>query len=70
MWNSQADHIKIQSDLEKFGLGNRRVITIDISDTEDLHNRVFEILEIQPTEKNPEAKKLGKLSTNYVFCTM
>ncbi len=61
MWNSQPDHIKIQSDLEKFGLVNRRVITIDISDTEDLHNRVFETLEIQPTEKNSEAKKTRQI---------
>jgi len=61
MWNSQADHIKIQLDLEKFGLGNRRVITIDISDTEDLHNRVFETLEIQPTEKDSEAKKIRQI---------
>ena len=55
------DHIKIQSDLEKFGLVNRRVIPIDISDTEDLHNRVFETLGIEPTERDTEANKTRQI---------
>ena len=57
MWNGALDHIKIQSDLEKFGLVNRRVIPIDISNTEDLHDRVFETLGIEPTERDTEANK-------------
>ena len=61
MWNGALDHIKIQSDLEKFGLVNRRVIPIDISDTEDLHNRVFEILGIGPTERDIEANKTRQI---------
>ena len=61
MWKSQPDHIQIQSDLEKFGLMNRRVISIDISNTEDLHNRVFETLGIEPTERNSEANKTSQI---------
>ena len=61
IWNSQPDHIKIQSDLEKFGLVNRMVIPIDISDTEDLHNRVFGILGIEPAERDPEATKTAQI---------
>lgn len=61
MWNGVPDHINIQSDLEKFGLENRRVITIDISDTEDLHNRVFETLGIEPTERDTEANKTRQI---------
>ena len=61
MWNGAPDHIKIQSDLEKFGLVNRRVVLIDISDTEDLHNRVFETLGIQPAERNTEAIKTRQI---------
>ena len=61
MWNGAPDHIKIQSDLEKFGLVNRRVVLIDISDTEDLHNRVFETLGIQPAERDTEAIKTRQI---------
>ncbi|MGB2451979.1 MAG: tRNA guanosine(15) transglycosylase TgtA [Candidatus Poseidoniaceae archaeon] len=61
MWKGAPDHIKIQSDLEKFGLVNRRVIPIDISETEDLHNRVFEILEIEPAERDTEANKTRQI---------
>ena len=61
MWNGAPDHIKIQLDLEKFGLVNRRVVLIDISDTEDLHNRVFETLGIQPAERDTEAIKTRQI---------
>ena len=57
MWESEPDHISIQSDLENLGLANRRIITIDISKTEDLHNRVFQRLGIKPSEKNPDERK-------------
>lgn len=61
IWNGAPDHIKIQSDLEKFGLMNRRIITIDISDTEDLHNRVFETLGIEPAERDTEPNKTRQI---------
>ena len=61
MWNSAPDHLKIQSDLEKFGLVNRKIIPIDISDTEDLHNRVFETLGIEATERDTEANKTRQI---------
>lgn len=61
MWKGQPDHIKIQSDLEKFGLLNRRIIPIDISDTEDLHNRVFETLGIEPTESDSYVNKVRQI---------
>ena len=61
MWKNKPDHIKIQSDLEKFGLVNRKIIPFDISDTEDLHNRVFQTLGINPTERDPEINQVRQI---------
>ena len=47
--------------MENFGIHNRKIIPIDISDTEDLHNRVFEQLEIEPTERDPDLKKRSQI---------
>ena len=61
LWKSDLDFVAIQSDLENFGIHNRKIIPIDISDTEDLHNRVFEQLEIEPTERDPDLKKRSQI---------
>ena len=57
LWNSKPDFIKIQAELEELSIIGKRIITVDISDTEDLHKRVFELLEIEHTERNPDHKK-------------
>ena len=61
LWKSKPDFIKIQHDLEQFGITGRRIIPIDISDTEELHKRVFEILEIEPPELDTERRKLRQI---------
>ena len=61
LWNSKPDFVKVQNELESYGIHNRKLIPIDISDTEDLHNRVFELLGIEPTERDPEHKKENQI---------
>ena len=59
--NSKPDFVKVQNELESFGIHDRKLIPIDISDTEDLHNRVFELLGIEPTEREPDHKKENQI---------
>ena len=61
LWNSKPDFVKVQNELESYGIHDRKLIPIDISDTEDLHNRVFELLGIEPTEREPEYKKENQI---------
>ena len=61
LWNSKPDFVKVQNELESFGIHDRKIIPIDISDTEDLHNRVFEQLEIEPTEREPDHRKENQI---------
>tara|TARA_Y100000766_G_scaffold250986_1_gene234355 strand:+ start:5479 stop:7686 length:2208 start_codon:yes stop_codon:yes gene_type:complete len=61
LWNSKPDFVKVQNELENYGIHNRKLIPIDISDTEELHKRVFEQLGIEPTERDPDAKKHSQI---------
>ena len=61
LWNSKPDFVKVQNELESYGIHNRKLIPIDISDTEDLHNRVFELLGIEPRSENLNTRKRAKL---------
>ena len=61
LWNSKPDFVKVQNELEIFGIHDRKLIPIDISDTEDLHNRVFELLGIEPTDREPDHKKENQI---------
>jgi len=61
LWNSKPDFVKVQSELENYGIHNRKLIPVDISDTEELHKRVFEQLGIEPTEREPEIKKQAQI---------
>ena len=61
LWNSKPDFVKVQNELKSFGIHDRKLIPIDISDTEDLHNRVFELLGIEPTDREPDHKKENQI---------
>jgi len=61
LWDGKPDYVKIQTELEKFGIHNRKIISIDISDTEELHKRVFEQLNIEPTERDSDLKKRSQI---------
>ena len=61
LWNSKPDFVKVQNELKSFGIHDRKLIPIDISDTEDLHNRVFELLGIEPTGREPDHKKENQI---------
>ena len=61
LWNSKPDFVKVQNELESYGIHDRKLIPIDISDTEELHNRVFELLGIEPTEREPKYKKESQI---------
>ena len=40
---------------------NRKIIPIDFSDSEDIHNSVFEILGVNPTEREPEINQVRQI---------
>ena len=61
LWKNAPDLLMIQQELEEFGIQNRKIITIDISDTEELHRRVFEQLGIIGPDKNPDRKKTEQI---------
>ena len=54
LWKKGPDYSGIRVELEKLGIVNRQIITIDISNTEDLHATVFEKLGIEPTISSPQ----------------
>jgi 7-cyano-7-deazaguanine tRNA-ribosyltransferase len=56
LWKRKPNYAAIQNELRMFGIEDRKIISVDISDTEDLHNRVFEQLGIEPKERTPIAK--------------
>ena len=61
LWKRKPDYAWMQRELRRLGVNDRKIFTVDISDTEELHNRVFEQLEIEPTERTPDLKKQGQI---------
>ena len=57
----RPDYAWLQRELERLGITDRKIITIDISDTEELHNRVFEMLGIEPTDRDKDAKNRSQI---------
>ncbi|MBT4066392.1 MAG: tRNA guanosine(15) transglycosylase TgtA [Euryarchaeota archaeon] len=56
LWKRKPNFAAIQRELGMFGIHNRRIIPVDISDTEELHSRVFKQLGIEPKERTPIEK--------------
>ena len=54
---TKPDFGLVQEELGLLGITGRKLIPIDISNTDDIHNRVFEILSIEPQEKSSEIRK-------------
>ncbi|MDP6870266.1 MAG: tRNA guanosine(15) transglycosylase TgtA [Candidatus Poseidoniaceae archaeon] len=52
IWNRKPDLSWCRQELERFNIDNRKIITIDISNTEDIHKRVFSELDIGIQEAN------------------
>jgi len=61
LWKRKPDYAWIQRELHRLGIYDRKIIAVDISDTEELHNRVFEQLEIEPMDRTPDLKKQGQI---------
>ena len=61
LWKRKPDYAWIQRELSRLGIHDRKIITVDISDTEDLHNRVFDLLEIKAMDRTPELKKRAQI---------
>lgn len=61
LWKRKPDYAWIQRELQRLGIYDRKIIAVDISDTEELHNRVFEQLEIEPMDRTPDLKKQGQI---------
>lgn len=57
LWKRKPNYAWIQRELARLGVHDRKIISIDISDTEELHNRVFEKLGIEPQDRNSETRK-------------
>ena len=54
LWKRKPDISSIQRELSKLGIEDSRIFTFDISDTDELHSRVFEKLSIEPSESNKQ----------------
>ena len=61
LWKRKPDYAWIQRELQRLGIYDRKILSVDISDTEELHNRVFEQLGIEPMDRTPELKKQGQI---------
>ena len=61
LWKASPDLLQIQQELGELGITNRKIILIDISDTEDLHKRAFDLLGIQDAERDGDLKKRGQI---------
>ncbi len=61
LWNRSPDYPWIQRELERLGIHNRKLIPIDISDTEELHIRTFEALGIEPVDRDTDVKKRAQI---------
>ncbi len=57
LWKRKPNYAWIQRELARLGVYDRKIISIDISDTEELHNRVFEKLGMEPQERDSETRK-------------
>lgn len=61
LWKRKPDYAWIQRELQRLGIYDRKIVSVDISDTEELHNRVFEQLGIEPMDRTPDLKKQGQI---------
>ena len=61
LWKRKPDYAWMQRELQRLGIYDRKIFSVDISDTEELHNRVFEQLEIEPMDRTPDLKKQGQI---------
>ena len=61
LWKRKPDYAWMQRELQRPGIYDRKIVSVDISDTEELHNRVFEQLGIEPMDRTPDLKKQGQI---------
>lgn len=61
LWKRKPDYAWIQRELQRLGIFDRKIVAIDISDTEELHNRVFQQLGIEPMDRTPDLKKQAQI---------
>ena len=57
LWKRKPNYAWIQRELARLGVHDRKIISIDISDSEELHNKVFEKLGIEPQDRDSERRK-------------
>ena len=61
IWKAEPDLALIQKQLEEIGITNRKILCLDLSDTEGLHQRTFDLLEMDPTEKAEQKKRISQI---------
>ena len=66
LWKRKPDYSWIQRELERLGITDRKIITFDISDTEDLHDRVFKKLGIAEPEPDLNQRLIAQMRDKLV----
>ena len=56
IWKKGPDYSMLRVELEKLGIKDRDIVTIDISNTEDLHKTVFERIGHSGNDSDPELR--------------
>ena len=57
LWKRRPDMMWIKAELERLGIFERRILCLDISDSEGLHQKAFDLLEIEESERDEEMLK-------------
>jgi archaeosine-15-forming tRNA-guanine transglycosylase len=57
LWKRRPDMMWIKEELERLGIFERRILCLDISDSEGLHQKAFDLLEIEESERDEEMLK-------------
>ena len=61
LWNRRPDLQWIQRELKRLGIEDRKIITFDISNTENLHENMFKKLGIDEVDKNQNKRLIGQM---------
>lgn len=61
LWSGEPDLARIRIELEKLGITDSKILCLDLSQSEGLHQRAFDLLEMEPTEKKTEEKKRAQI---------
>ena len=61
LWSGEPDLPRIRTELDRFSITDSKILCLDMSQPEGLHQRAFDLLEIEPTEKKTDEKKQAQI---------